>query len=129
MGPVNWLAVVLSPLLMLGLWLAWQRLAGQGLAGQGPQVRRLSATAGALVLLALPAVMIGHALARIGADKLAVKPWLYWMQTGGVAVFFVIPALWLGRVRSGWVWREALGEAGFWLVAFLAMGTVFRVLG
>lgn len=124
MGPVNWLAVVLSPLLMLGLWLAWQ-----GLAGQGAQARRLPAMLGALVLFALPAAMIGHALARIGADKLAVKPWLYWMQTGGVAAFFVIPALWLGRLRSGLAWREALAEAGFWLAAFLAMGTVFWALG
>ena len=119
MGPVNWLAVTLSTVAMLGLWLAWQ----------GPQGRRPGAVVAALVLMTLPAAMIGHALARIGADKLAVKPWLYWMQTGGIAAWFVIPALWLARLRSGWAWREALAEAAFWLIAFLAMGTVFWALG
>jgi len=119
MGPVNWLAVALSPLVMLALWAAWQ----------GRSALRPATLLGALVLLVFPAVMIGHALARIGPEKLAAKPWLYWMQTGGIAAFFVIPALWLARLRTGWAWREALAEAGFWLVAFLAMGTVFRVLG
>jgi len=117
MGPVNWLAVALSTLVILALWAVW------------PGARRARVTApgmlGALVLLALPAAMIGHALARIGPEKLALKPWLYWMQTGGVAAFFIIPALWLARTRSAWNGREALAEAGFWLVAFLAMGTVF----
>lgn len=120
MGPVNWLAVAVSSLLMLAMWTAWQ--------GR-PALGRLPSLLAALALLALPTVMIGHALARIGPDKLALKPWLYWMQTGGVAVFLVVPALWLGRVRSGWQWRGALGEAGFWLAAFLAMGTVFWALG
>jgi hypothetical protein len=120
MGPVNWLAAALSTLVMLGLWALWQSRTSRA---------TLPALLTALALFALPAMMIAHALARIGADKLAVKPWLYWMQTGGIAAFFVIPALWLARASSGWRWREALAEAGFWLAAFLAMGTVFWVLG
>ena len=117
MGPINWLAVALSALLAAALWLARTR----------PVTPR--AVALAAVLSLLPALMIGHALARIGADRLALKPQLYWMQSGGLAGFFVVPALLLTQLRDGAGWRAALTDSAFWLGTYLAMGTVFRVLG
>ena len=62
MGPVNWMVVVLAALAAAAvLWLFWRgRLPvwGYGLA-------------------LIPAAMLGHALARIGADKLAAKPFAH----------------------------------------------------
>jgi hypothetical protein len=72
--------------------------------------------------------MLGHALARIGADKLAAKPWLYWMQSGGIALAFIIPALWITQARSGTARRDMAVDAGFWLVVYLLTGTVFFAL-
>ncbi len=45
--------------------------------------------------------MLGHSFARIGAETLASKPWLYFMQSGGVALAFIIPAVWLTHARNG----------------------------
>lgn len=110
MGPANWIAVVLAGLIAaLILHLIERREGG---------LRRLGLLA--LVMLAASA-MLGHALARIGADKLALKPWLFFMQSGGLAGAFVVPAL----LVSGVKWPRALG----WLAAYLAMGTVYWVLG
>lgn len=136
MGPINWLAVLLAPLLASGLGYVWYGPLFGGLPpfafmktdtrAQGGPVRD---AIGALALFAFPALMLAHALARIGPEKLALKPQLYWMQSGGVAAFFVIPALWISHARHGLARREALVDAGFWLVAYLAMGTVFWALG
>lgn len=117
MGPINWLAVVLSALLGAALWLLRSRPSGAG------------DVALALVLSLLPALLLGHSLARIGAETLALKPKLYWMQSGGLAAFFVVPALLLTARRDGVGWRAALGDAGYWLGAYLAMGTLFWMLG
>ena len=51
------------------------------------------------ILLFLTAAMMGHMFARVGVDRLDAKPWLYFMMSGGLALFFVIPALYS-------VWRE-----------------------
>lgn len=136
MGPIDWLAVLLAPLLACGIGAVWYGplfsrvppfafLQTDTRKGAGP-VRDVI---GALVLFAFPALMLAHALARIGPDKLAAKPQLYWMQSGGVALFFVVPALWISHARHGVTRREALVDGGFWLVAYLAMGTVFWALG
>lgn len=117
MGPINWLAVGLSALLGAVLWLLRTRVVT-------PQAAAL-----ALVLSLLPAALLGHALARIGADTLALKPKLYWMQAGGLAAFFVIPALLLTARRDGRAWSAALGDGGYWLAVYLAMGTLFWALG
>ena len=110
MGPVNWITVVLAGLVAAGvLHLAERREGG---------LRRLGLLA--LVML-IAAAMLGHALARIGAERLAAKPWLFFMQTGGLAGAFVIPALLVNGVK----WPRALG----WLAAYLAMGAVFWMLG
>lgn len=114
MGPINWLAVVLAAVLAAGvLRLFW---------GAG----------GALwpyALQLIPAALLGHALARIGPEKLAVKPHLYTMQAAGLALAIVIPALWMAGKRAGAgstaLWRDS---AAF-LCAYLVMGAVFWVMG
>lgn len=120
MGPINWLAVLGAMLLGALAWLLRQRVA------------RLPNMIAALLLFALPALMLGHALARIGVETLALKPKLYWMQSGGMAVFFVIPALVLTQLRSGQALRQAMGpilrDAAFWLAVYLTMGTLFWAL-
>ena len=110
MGTVNWIAVVIAGLVAAAVLHLIERREGGG--------RRLAFLT--LVML-VAAVMLGHALARIGVEKLAVKPQLYFMQSGGLAGAFVVPAL----LVSGVKWLRALG----WLAAYLAMGAVFYLLG
>ncbi len=73
----------------------------------------------------IPAAMLGHALARIGADKLAAKPWLYFLQSGGLALAFVLPALWMGQARRGGKLARSARDSVAFLLAYLAMGLVF----
>lgn len=114
MGPMNWLGVLLAALAAAGvLALFWR--------GRMPW--------GAYALVLLPALMLGHALARIGPDKLAAKPQLYFMQSGGLAIAFVIPALWLTQLRDGVPVRQSMADSLCFLAAYLAMGGVFWVLG
>ena len=114
MGPMDWLGVVLAALGAAGvLWLFWRS--------------RLPVFA--YVLSLLPAAMLGHALARIGAEKLALKPHLYFMQSGGLALAFVLPALWMLGSRSGASKGEMARDSAAFLLAYLAMGLVFFLLG
>ena len=80
-------------------------------------------------LALIPAAMLGHALARIGADKLAVKPWLYFMQSGGLALAFVLPAVWLLGLRSRAAKVEMVRDSAAFGLAYLAMGAVFWGMG
>lgn len=115
MGPINWMAVVLAGLAASGvLALCWRG-------------RRLPLWAWTLSLV--PAAMLGHALARIGPDKLAANPHLYWMQSSGLALAIVIPALWLAGAKAGVPARETARDSSAFLLAYLAMGAVFRLLG
>ncbi len=115
MGPINWLAVLLAAAAASAvLWLFWR----------GSKV-----PVWAWGLSLVPAAMLGHALARIGADKLAVKPQLYWMQSSGLALAIVIPALWLAGLKAGTPARELGRDSAAFLLAYLAMGAVFRLLG
>lgn len=114
MDPINWLAVAVAAAAGAGvLALFWRgRL---GLLGYALQL--------------VPAAMLGHALARIGVDKLALKPWLYAMQSGGLALAFVLPALGMLGLRDGARW-SALGRDGAaFVLAYLAMGGVFFLFG
>jgi hypothetical protein len=72
--------------------------------------------------------MLGHMYARIGADKLALKPWLYWMQSGGVTLAFIAPSLFFSYARHALGPRAAVIDAGFWFVVYLASGTLFWAL-
>ena len=115
MGPINWLAVLLAAVAASAvLWAFWR--------GRAMPVW-------AWLLSLVPAAMLGHALARIGPDKLAAKPHLYWMQSSGLALAIVIPALWLAGLKGGTPPRELARDSAAFLFAYLAMGAVFRVLG
>lgn len=116
MGPVNWMAVILAALAASAVVLGFQRRGGVAHSGW------------VLAASLVSSAMLGHALARIGAEKLAVKWWLYFMQSGGLALAFVIPAIWVSLSQHG-ASRAALRESGMWLAAYLAMGAVFRILG
>jgi hypothetical protein len=116
MGPVNWMAVVLGAMAAAGVAWPWYRLTSRAI----PHAARLLA-------LFIPASLIGHNFARVGAEVLAAKPWLYWMMSGGFALSIIIPAQVVSDGRHGVAWRETFVDAGYWLVSFLAMGTVFWV--
>ncbi len=133
MGSVNWLAVILAANFAVGIGIVWhgplfrtgRPLLG-GMAADGSAPTRNWSLVLAVFLIA--AVMLGHNYARIGAETLAAKPWLYFMQAGGLALAFVVPALWLSGARQGVNVRERLVDAGFWLAAYLGMGAVFWAL-
>ena len=135
MGPVNWIAVMaaaLASLAVAGVW--YGPLFGRAKleeVGPGGMAARTSTGRTALVtviLLLLTALMMGHMFARVGADTLALKPWLYFMMSGGLALFFVVPALSLSYMHQRISTRLGVIDGGYWLVAYLAMGLVFWLL-
>ncbi|WP_432787880.1 DUF1761 domain-containing protein [Novosphingobium rhizosphaerae] len=81
------------------------------------------------MLLLVTSSMMGHMFARVGAGTLAVKPWLYFMMSGGLAGAFVIPSLWISYTQQRVSTRLALIDAGCVMLCYLAMGTVFWLLG
>ena len=132
MGPVNWIGVLLAALAAGVLALVWfgpafgpaktRKVAGGRFVSRRHPLR-FAALAGAMLLLT--ASMLGHMFARVGADSLAARPWLYFMMSGGLALAFVIPALWVSFAHIRVPTRVALIDAGYWLTAYLAMGSVF----
>jgi hypothetical protein len=136
MGPVNWLAVVVAAILAFavgGLWYGpllgrakLEEVGPGGLAARRNPGRTLGLTA---ALLLVSATMLGHLFARLPAGSLDAKPWLYFMMSGGLAVSFVIPALWISYTHQRLSTRLALIDAGYWIVAYLAMGAAFWALG
>lgn len=130
MGSVNWLAVVLAAAMALAIGIVWNGplfRTGRPLLGGSARAQGKFWLAGLIFLLA--AVMLGHNFARIGVATLDARPWLYFMQTGGVALFFVIPAVWLTHARAGTEPMRRLLDCSFWLAAYLAMGVVFWLFG
>lgn len=130
MGPVNWIAVILAANIAVAVGLVWNgplfRTGRPLLEGEGDG--RTKGFGKAVLVMLIAAVMLGHNYARIGAETLAAKPWLYWMQAGGLAIAFVIPTVWLVSARAGASGRSRAIDAGFWLAAYLAMGTTFWAL-
>lgn len=127
MGPVNWLAVILAANLAVAVGIVWHGplfRTGRPLLEGGPT----KSYAAVILVMMIGAVMLGHGFARIGAETLAAKPWLYFMQSGGVAIAFVIPAVWLTQARHGMAFKNRLVDCGFWLVAYLVMGATFWAL-
>lgn len=136
MGPVNWIAVFAAALVAEALAFAWfgpvfGRAKQRKVAGNRVMTRARPEVTAALsaALLLLTAMMLGHMFARVGADTLAAKPWLYFMMCGGLAMAFVIPALWISFSHMRVPTRVALIDAGYWLAAYLTMGLVFFLLG
>ncbi len=135
MGPVNWLAVPFAAMAAALVALVWYgplfgraklEAVGPGrLAGRRNPARTFAVTAGFLLLTA---IMMAHMFARIGAETLSSKPWLYFMMSGGLAVAFTIPALWVSYMHMRAPDRLAAIDAGYWLCAYLAMGVAFWML-
>ena len=96
------------------LW-AWPIL-GPGKLG----IRRSPARTAAITaaLLFISASMMGHMFARVGAATLDVKWWLYFMMSGGLAIAFVVPSLWISYSQQRISTRLALIDGGFWLAAW-----------
>lgn len=119
MGPVNWPAVVLAALVALALAPLWYG----ALFKRAPR----PPIVGLAVALLIPASLIGHNFARVGAAELGAKPWLYWMMSGGFALTMIAPVLAVVAAQRRLGLRAWAIDAGYWLVAFLLMGTVFRL--
>ncbi|MDG2002380.1 MAG: DUF1761 domain-containing protein [Novosphingobium sp.] len=130
MGPVNWLAVLLSAGLAVAIALVWNgplfRTGRRLFPGNSQPTGNFALPS---IVFLVGALMLGHGFARIGSETLEAKPWLYFMQSGGIALAFVIPAVWLTHLRSGTEVKNRVVDCGFWLVAYLAMGAVFWALG
>ena len=128
MGAVNWLAVILGANLAVAVGIVWHgplfRTGRPLLEGGG----RTKSFAAVVLVMLIAAVMLGHNFARIGEATLDAKPWLYLMQSGGIAIAFVIPALWLVYARQGVDARFRLIDCGYWLAAYLTMGATFWAL-
>ena len=78
--------------------------------------------------LLLSAAMMGHLFARVGPAVLEARPWLYFMMSGGLALAFVMPAIAISYAHMRASTRLALIDGGFWLAAYLSMGTTFWLL-
>lgn len=135
MGPVNWIAVIVAAVAALAVSALWYgplfgraRLEEVGPGGLGTRTSPWRTLALNAVLLLVSSAMMGHMFARVGWATLSVKPWLYFMMSGGLAVAFVIPALWMSYSHQRNSTRLAMIDAGYWLFAYLAMGLVFYLM-
>ncbi|WP_260927313.1 DUF1761 domain-containing protein [Novosphingobium sp. 9] len=130
MGPVNWLGVVLAAAVAWLVNLLWHRVLFRPRRMLiASNERQPDSALSVAVILVIAAIMLGHFYARIGVDMMKAKPWLYFMQSGGLAIAFVIPAVWLTQRRSALEPMRRLLDCVGWLVVYLAMGTVFWALG
>ncbi|WP_225207768.1 DUF1761 domain-containing protein [Novosphingobium huizhouense] len=132
MGPVNWLSVLVAALVALLVSALWYgplfgraRLAEVGPGGLGVRAAPARTVLLSSVLLLVTSSMMGHMFARVGHETLAVKPWLYFMMSGGLAIAFVVPSLWISYTHQRISTRLALIDAGYWIAAYLAMGLTF----
>ncbi|MBV1917512.1 MAG: DUF1761 domain-containing protein [Sphingomonadaceae bacterium] len=126
MESVNWLAVILAAGFAVTIAMVWYGPIFRVWHRSFPGDAKLSGKyrTAALVLF-IGSAMLGHNFARIGSETLGAKPWLFFMQSGGFAVAFIIPAIWLTHLRMGIDSRTRLIDCGYWLTAYLAMGGVF----
>jgi len=134
MGQVNWMAVILATFAALAVSALWYgpvfgraRLEEVGPGKLGIRRSPARTTALSAALLFISATMMGHMFARVGAATLDVKWWLYFMMSGGLAIAFVVPSLWISYSQQRISTRLALIDGGFWLVAYLSMGLAFML--
>jgi hypothetical protein len=128
MGPVNWIAVILGANLAVAVGIVWHGplfRTGRPLLESGGQAKSYGAV---VIVMLIGALMLGHNFARIGAETLAARPWLYFMQSGGVAVAFVIPAVWLVYARTDIPMRFRVVDCLYWLAGYLVIGATFWAL-
>jgi RsiW-degrading membrane proteinase PrsW (M82 family) len=134
MGPVNWLVVILAANLAVAVGIVWY---GPVFGGGRPLwdghlpdgSRKPRSWTLVIGVMLVGATMLGHNFARIGAETLHAKPWLYFMMAGGFALWFVAPALYIGLARHGVSPGDRWRDCGYWVAAYLAMATVFWALG
>jgi hypothetical protein len=133
MANANFLAILvaaLSGFLIGGIWYGplfgkvWQREAGvsQEAMGETSPYKLFGLT---FLFSVLSAVFLGHLLASTGVSK----PHVIMMISVGVAIGFIVPAIgtnYLFGRRSGTLFAI---DAGYWLVFYAAMGSVFLLLG
>ena len=136
MGPVNWFAVFVAAAAAGALAAVWfgpafgrakTRKVASGKIAVRSQPEVVLLVTGLLLLVT--AAMLGHMFARVGAETLAAKPHLYFMMSGGLAVAFVVPALWISFSHIRVPTKVALIDAGYWVTAYLTLGLVFVLLG
>lgn len=129
MGPVNWLAVFLAANLAVCLGMVWYGPLFDRtrplLGGPGARARAYGRS---LIAWLIAATMVGHNFARVGAETLSAKPWLFWMMSGGLGLTIAAPALYVALARYDVPRRERLVDCGYWVAGFLALGTAFWAL-
>jgi len=125
---INWLATILAALsgfAVGGLWYGpimgkrWQ--AAIGLSDETLRGANMPALFGATLVLSLVAsIFLSHMFTRLGNPPLHIVM----MISVGIAIGFVIPALWInllfGRAKRALLWIDA----GYWLLFYAAMGLV-----
>ena len=132
MGQINFLAVLLAAVAAFAVGALWYgALFGKPwrdelgiVPGQPPKLGMGAMFGGNFVLLLLSAFMLGHMFAR----NPGLASHLYFMMSGGVGAFFIVPALWINYLYQGRSRKLALIDAGHWIAAYLAMGAVFWAL-
>ena len=131
MGSVNWLGVLVAALAALVLERLWYgplfgriktAVTGPRSLARGIPVAQITVT---FVLLLISSIMLGHLFARTGSATLEQKPWLYFMMSGGLAVTYIVPALWITLGHQRTLIEATITHAAFWICAYLVMGTTF----
>ena len=120
MGPVDWTAVLAAAAVASLLGYVAYSSAASLARGFSRQIGSLAAS---FALFLLPAAMLGHMFARV--ERLAEKPWLYFMMSGGAALTFVAPLLYFTYMKRRFPGPKAVADGLFAIIAFLAMGTTF----
>ena len=131
MESVNWLGVLLAAVAALVLERLWYgplfgrikiATTGPRSLAQGIPVAQITVT---FLLLLISAIMLGHMFARVGSATLDQKPWLYFMMSTGLAMTFVVPALWITLGHQRALIDATFTHATFWIFAYLVMGATF----
>ncbi len=124
MGPVNWMAVMAAA--AVASLLGYVAYSSAATLARG-WVKQAGSLAGSFVIFLLPSAMLGHMFARV--ENLQAKPWLYFMMSGGAALTFVAPMLYFIYAKRRFPAPKAVADGLFAIIAFLAMGTIFWVMG